>query len=669
MASIELPYEVLVYLFKYLLHADRKSASETCRSWYLAANDHCFLKEKVLVFYKADFNGEITPIPAIEDSIIPYENFVFSEVEISSKMNTFWDKMGENIKTLTIRKCDIHEKTMNYILQKCTNLEKLSIQSCKELFMSGCLFEKAEDWLIDSFKNLKSINLSENKYLTDALFYRIVKAAPELNDLCLSSCNLQFHVGFIRKFYPNTNNIFENPSESVLTLYFVMQFIASRAKKIRSLVFSNTLFDGAALESLAQIEDLKLDSLELQSCDQLTNTGIMALTKYQQTLRELNIALCTRVTDLSLRYICNNLVNLEYLNIRRCRAVTNLGLSELHKLNKLKRLNIAQCELISEEGIEYGICQKVNLILEELDLNSLNLHQNVAIMISEKLPNLRYLDLSYCFNAVTDMSIQKIFKNQVHLRTLKLTYCDRVSDAGFSGIGKLEINIDSDGPATSNYSENHPTNRIHLGSRAEEEIIRDARRKRDVMNICKKMTFYPLPSYTGYSLGRLKSLRELNLSSCNRLTDVSLTYAFMFKELRILDLSRCQQITVDGIIHLVINCPSIEYLNLTDCYNLKDDAVVEIVQGLKRLQNLILRGCNHITDKSLEAIMDHCKVLRVLDIQGCRCVSVELACNIAVPSIHTVLMSKPGVVYFKDGVKDRVPIPPTLPSLFRKLRY
>lgn len=570
--------------------SDRKSASQTCQSWYSAANDYCFLRNKTIIFFKTDLNAETSPIQIIENSVVPYDSFLFSEVEISSKLNNFWNKVGENLKSLTIRKCDIHEKVIDNVLKKCTNLETLNIQGCKELFMSGCLLEKTDGWITNSFKNLKSLNLSENKYITDALFYRFVKSAPALEELCLSLCPLQFHGGFIKKFYPNINNIFDNPSECVFTFYFVLQFIASRAKYIKNLVFSNTLIDGAALKSLSEIADLKLECLHLNTCDQLTNAGIIALTKHQKSLRELDIGLCTRVTDQSLMYISDNLINLEYLNIQRCRAVSNLGITELHKLKKLKNLNISQCELITREGIENGISKEENRTIQELDINSLNLVQSGIIMISETMSNLRYIDLSFCFNAVTDTSIQVIFKNQVLLHTLKISYCDKVSDAGLTGMGKIETE-DDEGPVMSSYNEASAPNRIHLGSRAEEEIIRDARRKRDVMRMCEKLT---MDSYSGYSLARIKSLRELNISGCNRITDVSLTYAFVFKELQSLNLSRCQQITVDGIKHLVKNCPSIEYLNLNDCYNLKDDAVIEIVKGLPRLQYLELRVSNHI---------------------------------------------------------------------------
>ncbi|CAK1602065.1 unnamed protein product [Parnassius mnemosyne] len=631
---MELPFEVLIYLFKYLPKPDRKSASETCRSWYLAANAHCFLKNKVVVLYKSILSDEeSSPLKIFENSPIIYSNYYFNEVEISNKLNEFWDRAGENIKCLTFKNCDICEKVFVYILQKCPTLESLNIESCKDLFMSGRLLEgRSDGLLVNNLDNLRSLSLSGNQYLTDALFSRFVKAAPVLQHLNFSGCSLQFHLGLVKKFYPSCTNIFENPSESVLTFYFVLQFIISHANYIKSLQFSNTLIDGAALKTLSEVENLKLNTLEVHFCDQLTNTGILALTTHQASLKELDIGLCSRVTDQSLVHICNNLVNLEYFNMQRCRAVTDLGIVELYKLKKLKSLNISQCELITNNGLEKGICAEENSTLEDLDLNSLNLDQTGVIMISEKLPNLRSLDLSYCVHAVTDTSIQVIFKNQILLHTLRISHCDEVSDAGLTGMGKLQTEVDDDAPIMSNYDEAQTHNKIHLGSRAEEEIVRDAKRKRDVMRMCEKLS---MDSYTGYSLARLKGLRVLDISGCNRITDVSLTYAFTFKEL--------------------VN------LNL-------NDAVKEIVRGLRRLQQLELRGCNQLTDKTLEAVRSHCKGLKFLDVQGCRYISPELVCAIgSLPTLHTVLMSKPGP-YITDGVKNRSPAPTFLPALMRKLR-
>ncbi|KAI5640590.1 f-box-like domain-containing protein [Phthorimaea operculella] len=564
---MELPYEILVYLFEHLPKSDRKAASEVCRSWYLAANDQYFLKNKTVLFFKTPLNEEATsPLKIFENSEVIYYNYVFNEVEISNKVNYFWD-------------------------------------------------------------------------IIDALFNRFVMAAPALEELNLSGCSLQFHVGLVKKFYPQDTDVFQNPSESVLTFYFVLQFLVKRAKNIKRLLFSNTLIDGVALKNLAEAEDLKLDSLKVHACDQLTNTGFLALTTHQTSLKVLDIGLCTRVTDQTLVYIAKNLVNLEHLNIQRCRAVTDLGVAEVQKLKKLKYLNISECELITKEGLKKGICAQVNQVMEELDIHSLNIDQDCLVMISDSLPNLRYLNISYCFNAVTDTSIQVIFKNQVNLRVLLMSHCDKVSDAGLTGMGKVDAEGGDDGPIMSTHDEIDAHPRIHLGSRAEEEIVRDARRKRDVMRMCEKLT---MDNFTGYSLARLKSLQHLDITYCNRITDVSFIYAFNFKELVNLNLSKCQQITCEGIEHLVKNCSSIEYLNLIDCYNLNDDAIKEIAKGLKRLQRLELRGCNQLTDKSLEHIRSHCKKLKYLDVQGCRSMSPELASSLGcLPTLHTILMSKP----------------------------
>ncbi|XP_026320042.1 dynein regulatory complex subunit 6-like isoform X2 [Hyposmocoma kahamanoa] len=624
------------------------------------------MKNKVVVFYKTGLNDENSPLDIFENSSVIYYNYEFNEVEISSKLNGFWDQMGDTIKTVKLQNSDVCEKVFVYMLEKCAYLEALAVQSCKELFMSGRLLEgKTVGLLSNSLENLKILSLSGNQYLTDALFDRFVSAAPSLEELNLSGCSLQFHLGLVKKFYPPNIDIFQNPSESVLTFYFVWQFIKSRAKYFKRLLFSNTLIDGSALKLLSETENLQLLSLEVHSCDQLTNTGFLALTTHQTTLRELDVSLCTRVTDQTLVHICKSLVNLEYLNIQRCRAVTDLGIAELEKLKKLKFLNISECELITKDGLKKGIFNEQNEILEELDVHSLNLDQAAIIMLSETLPNLKSLNVSFCFNAVTDVSIQVIFKNQVLLHTLKMSHCDKVSDAGLTGMRKVEAEGD-DEASMSDYDEPDVVRpRIHLGSRAEEEIVRDARRKRDVMRMCEKLT---TNSFTGYSLARMKGLRELDVSSCNKITDVSLTYAFNFKEMIKLNLSRCQQITHEGLEHLVKNCRSIEYFNLTDCYNLTDEAVKEIVTGLPRLQHLELRGCNQLTDRSLEAVRSHCEKLKFLDVQGCRFMSPELACAIgSLPTLHTVLMSKPGP-YITDGLKNRSSAPAFLPALMRKFR-
>jgi len=53
---------------------------------------------------------------------------------------------------------------------------------------------------------------------------------------------------------------------------------------------------------------------------------------------------------------------------------------------------------------------------------------DVVIRLAQTLPNLTHLDLSFCFTAVTDVSIQAIFQHQVSA-TCGFAKQDRITDA------------------------------------------------------------------------------------------------------------------------------------------------------------------------------------------------------------------------------------------------
>lgn len=201
----------------------------------------------------------------------------------------------------------------------------------------------------------------------------------------------------------------------------------------------------------------------------------------------------------------------------------------------------------------------------------------------------------------------------------------------------------------------HPY-QISLRSKAEEDIVNDAKRKKNMLHMCEQSVSKEEINCSPYSISRLKGLRSLNLASCNRISDVSLIYALEFLELEFLSLSKCQQVSVIGIESVLTKCPSIKVLNLSDCHNLSDGAVDMISARLKRLTHLYIERCSQLSDKSLDSIAQNCKRLKFLDLRGCRSLSSEPQLRLEnVHSLQHILMSKPGPYMTPFGKQPKAP--------------
>lgn len=175
--------------------------------------------------------------------------------------------------------------------------------------------------------------------------------------------------------------------------------------------------------------------------------------------------------------------------------------------------------------------------------------------------------------------------------------------------------------------------KISLRSKAETDIVMDAMRKKFMLAMYEKNANIFAELYkqnygvgncnVGYSINRLKGLRRLNLTACNKISDVSLKFSLRFNELQELSLARCQQISIIGIESLIKSCPSIEILNLSDCHNINDKTIELITKYLKRLTHLHLKRCIQLTDHTLDYVAVNCNLIKHLDVDGCRLMCSE----------------------------------------------
>uniref|UniRef100_A0A182JYE3 F-box domain-containing protein n=1 Tax=Anopheles christyi TaxID=43041 RepID=A0A182JYE3_9DIPT len=673
---------ILVKIFTYLTPADRREASQTCRRWCEASHHTAFLENFWLVLHRQPFDVNAAPVRDLLHSFRHFPNIHLSEVDFE-RIGNFFNHFGPHIRRVVFRACEMQERDLTAILRCLPALRALTIQSCRDLFMCVRLFEDAAERssLRQTLSNVTELSLTHNQYLSDAILHRMVEIMPSLRTLALAGCHISFHKGLYRKFYPGDG---KQPSESVLTFHYVSQLIEERKSSLRALDFGETLVDDNALEALAAMSpELCLERLELNRCEQLSSRGLGTLITAQANhLQHLNLSKTFRLTDSCLLQICRELTGLRVLKMRECRALSNQGVRELVQLPALEVLDISYCEDVNGAGLLEGIASRPNQTLKELRVRALNLCERSIIAISENLSALRILDLGYCFHAVSDLCVQFIFRNLVQLTELDLESCRKLSDEGLTGLGMLPIiqrheqqqqqpdsavqagstigngNVE---PGVSDDPVRPPTPepeqplqvatahvRISLRSRAEREIVEDAERKKQLLEAMQRKNNLQSArdeddstAFSGYSIGKLQQLRVLNLTGCNRLTDVTLLCNFKLVELRDLYLAQCQQISVDGVRALVRGCPAIERLDLSECHSINDRAVEQIACHLHRLRTLSLRRCYQLTDFSLDYIACHGRRLRELDVRGCKHMCADPAMRLVnLPLLATILPGK-----------------------------
>lgn len=679
-----LPIEVLMYIFQYLHLSDLKNARLVCRMWYEASQDPKLLYKEVVNFncHGTAIGSPGTLIPDLMNSNREFLHFLFKEEEVRWNWPGFWYQFAPRLRSLYIFNCDLRESDFINILCLGESLESVKISGCRELLMSGGLLRDQEgiQTLQKVLVNLTELVVSNNSYLSDALLNRLVGIAPNLQSLSLEGCQISFHMGLYKKFYPkhspaeilsvddkSDTDFKVMESSSILTFRNILYHITSKAHQLHTLRFSRTLIDSPALTQLAKVADLQLRKLMLAGCEQLTNAGIVALTEHQTLLHKLDLSCCSRVTDPSMIAICRSLPDLRDLCVRRCRAISNIGVAEIQNLTNLVKLDLSNCDMVTSDGISLGLCQKYNTTLKQLYLSGINnMTEDTVVKLAQHLPNLTHLDLGYCITAVTDIALQAIFQHQVWLQYLKLSGCNRITDVGLTGMvtHSAPSVVDPSNLPVNHFDETSLVGgiktrlRISLKSRAEEEIVRDAERKKAILQLFEDSI--PSSSNLGFSISRLKGLRNLNLSGCSRLTDISLCHAFKFLELQCLDLTQCCQVSESGLSTLSLNNPSLETLILSMCYSVCDDAVEALTANLKRLKYLDLSACEKLTNESVSCIARNGKALRHLDMRRCDRLSV---CQDGILDHIPSLLLPPAAV---DPEEDLTPPPPVPPMPKRR---
>ncbi|KAI9317606.1 hypothetical protein BX666DRAFT_1645420 [Dichotomocladium elegans] len=257
----------------------------------------------------------------------------------------------------------------------------------------------------------------------------------------------------------------------------------------------NKKINDSVLQGVSMLIGPHVQILSLAHCFHVTDAGLLTLLQHAPNLRELNLNSCWLVTDKSLAGLPSTV---EKLDLSNCRKVTDRGLcSLLDRQTSLTELTLSYCKNLTDQtmrllnkSIQYLNLQRCTSITDRgfLDLNG-------------PLPNLRSIDLSDC-SFLTDRAILHLVEAAPNLERVSLSFCCALSDSAIEALAKLEhlqaLDVSFCGSAVSD------------------------------------------PSVTHLLEARSKTLQELNLRGCVRISGVGLMSALEFSEkLRLLNVSQC----------------------------------------------------------------------------------------------------------------------------------
>ena len=286
----------------------------------------------------------------------------------------------------------------------------------------------------------------------------------------------------------------------------------------------------------------------------------------------------------SLRELVNGIPNLESLNLSGCYNLSDSALDTAFNrdLPSLQRLNLSLCKDVTD--------------------NSLG-------RIATHCKNLETLELGGC-TKISNTGLLLISWGLKRIKSLNLRSCWQISDCGIAHLAGMDGK-----PNTGAFS----LERLSLQDcqKLSDESLRyiseGLTRVRAVnLSFCASITD------TGMKpMSRLASMEELNLRSCDNISDIGVGYlAEGSVRLQRLDVSFCDRITDASMAHVASGLFNLRSLSMA-ASKINDEGIFKISKTLLDLDTLNIGQCTRISDKSLEYIGTHMKNLKSIDLYGC----------------------------------------------------
>ncbi|KAK3232978.1 hypothetical protein CYMTET_56696 [Cymbomonas tetramitiformis] len=327
-----------------------------------------------------------------------------------------------------------------------------------------------------------------------------------------------------------------------------------------------------------------LTSLQLSNCTLLNDDGLHAVLSCQPSLKKLELCWCAKISDRAMQAVqkCSQLTDID---LEGTFGVGDKGILQAAALPLLQTLGVAWNSRISDTGLRH-------LAATALQLTSLNAKgcskiTDAGIAALGELTRLRTLDISQCKQltcgalaslrplcSLTELNLRELrsltndslssLSGLMQLKCLNLAWCTRVNWRGLR----------------------------HLSGLCDLTELQLAG---------LELAGADLPNETPHPLCILVSLVVLNIRESAEHDDAFLRSLAPLRRLTHLSVSRCGQITDDGIASIVRQFTRLEVLDLSWC-GLVTDAGVASLTSLPVLRKVDLAYCRRVTTEGRDLL-------------------------------------------------------------------
>jgi len=351
----------------------------------------------------------------------------------------------------------------------------------------------------------------------------------------------------------------KNPQISIQGYYSVAKgFPCMQTIKLN---LNYTICDQAVIQTVQKLTNLK--EINIQKCIELTDSSVKYLAE-TRTLTKISIDQLHRVSDGALRALAKYCPNLEEISIVDCARITDVTMKVIAQLENLKILSISDCARISDTGLRY--LAEGNSVTSLANLDCTNVSR------------------------LTDISLFRIAKFFTNIKKLSLAYCENISDTGIEHLLSLPTLNDLDLSGT--------------------PLQDDTLAKIGKMANINKLVISECPYISDTGLGKFctrikEKLQLLDISHCKDITDKPMKIvAYNCRFLKNINLAGCWRLTDETPMCLSSVCDKIESFDLSGCYQITDGSL-KYLKKLKNLKLLILKFCRNVTATGFYMIKDY----------------------------------------------------------------